>query len=254
MTTEEKETEVPWKNPAPTFEAPRIPVQRESVHGDYESAIPITRRGGTRQTVEDACRKERVIKLLVCDTAACRDHTERAMGVVRDQRLATAQERITEVIAEQIADSDSRTYTSVSSGAGNLLQAGEESSGIPSSEIPCAPSDKNRNHWYCLSSSSSACATPSDSGARPNFDAVLNDRDEMIDYFCLDLTKEQTAEANWTYDLLLTLGADTSVARSTVAELLSPQILGTMSVHLAPGDCWIFHRGSKNQSARKGDQ
>ena len=76
----------------------------------------------------------------------------------------------------------------------------------------------------------------------------------MIDYFCLDLINEQTAEANWTYDLLLTLGADMSVARSTVAELLSPQILGTMSVHLAPGDCWIFQCGSKNQSARKCDQ
>ena len=58
----------------------------------------------------------------------------------------------------------------------------------------------------------------------------------MIDYSCPDLTNEQTIEANATYELLLTLGADMSVARTTVAELLSPQIFGTTGEHLAPGD------------------
>ena len=37
---------------------------------------------------------------------------------------------------------------------------------------------------------------------RPNFDNDQDDRDAMIDYFCPDLTKEQTSEANETYELL----------------------------------------------------
>ena len=40
----------------------------------------------------------------------------------------------------------------------------------------------------------------------------------MIDYFCPDLTKEQTIEANETYELLLTFGADVGVARTSVAK------------------------------------
>ena len=40
------------------------------------------------------------------------------MGDVGDQRLATAKERITEFIAEKIADRDSHTETAVGSGAG----------------------------------------------------------------------------------------------------------------------------------------
>ena len=56
----------------------------------------------------------------------------------------------------------------------------------------------------------------------------------MIDYFCFDLTNE----AHETHELLLALGADMSVARTTVAKLLSPQICGTTGVHLAPGMCW----------------
>ena len=50
---------------------------------------------------------------------------------------------------------------------------------------------------------------------------------EMIDYLYLELTNEQTVEAKETNELLLTLGADVGVARTTVAELLPPQIFGT---------------------------
>ena len=58
----------------------------------------------------------------------------------------------------------------------------------------------------------------------------------MIDYLCPDRTNEQTIEANETYELLLTLGADVCVARTTVAELFSPQMFGTTGEHLAQGD------------------
>ena len=47
------------------------------------------------------------MKLLVCrvtHTAACLRWFERAMDDVGDQRLAAAEKRITEFIAEQIAD------------------------------------------------------------------------------------------------------------------------------------------------------
>ena len=46
------------------------------------------------------------MKLLVCrvtHTAACHGRFERAIDDVGDQRLAAAEERITEFIAEQIA-------------------------------------------------------------------------------------------------------------------------------------------------------
>ena len=68
----------------------------------------------------------------------------------------------------------------------------------------------------------------SDSEARPNFDVVLDERDAMIGCFCPDRSK--TNEANETYELLLTPGADMSVARTTVAGLLSHQIFGAASV------------------------
>ena len=76
----------------------------------------------------------------------------------------------------------------------------------------------------------SACAPTSANEARPNFDIDLDDRDAMIDNFCPDLTKEPTIEANETFELLLSLGADMSVARTTVAGLLSPQIFGASGV------------------------
>ena len=65
----------------------------------------------------------------------------------------------------------------------------------------------------------------------------------MIDYLCPDLTNEQTVEANETQELLFTLGADMSVPRTTVADLLSPQTFCTTSVHFAPGDVlhWRLH-------------
>ena len=47
------------------------------------------------------------MKLMVCrvtHTAACLRRFERAMDDVGDQRLAAAEERITEFIGEQIAD------------------------------------------------------------------------------------------------------------------------------------------------------
>ena len=78
-------------------------------------------------------------------------------------------------------------------------------------------------------------ACPVHNEARPNFDAVLDDRDEMADHLCAEvtdeqtiadhfcggLTDEQTFEANETYELLWTFGADASVERTTVAEQLS---------------------------------
>ena len=63
-------------------------------------------------------------------TAACRDRIERAIGDVGDPRLATAEERITEFIAEKIAEGDPRTQAG-SSGAGNPIQAEEGCIGIP---------------------------------------------------------------------------------------------------------------------------
>ena len=58
------------------------------------------------------------------------------------------------------------------------------------------------NHPHSSSSSSSACAPTSDNEVRANSVNDLDDRDAMIDYFCRDLTKEQTVEANETYELL----------------------------------------------------
>ena len=147
---------------------------------------------------------EKIIKL-VCHTqllVVTESSEPWVMGDVGDQRLATAVERITEFIAEQFADSDSCTHTAASSKAGNPSHAEEESSGISSGDIPCVPSESDGNHWPS-SSRSSTCAPPSGSEARPNFGAVLDKRDEMIEYLCLDLANEQTVEANETYELLL---------------------------------------------------
>ena len=81
------------------------------------------------------------------------------MGEVGDQRFATAKERVVDFIAEQIADSDSRTHTAVSSRAGNPLQVVEESDGLPSTDIPSrVPSGNNGKHLHTSSSPSSACA------------------------------------------------------------------------------------------------
>ena len=94
-----------------------------------------------------------------------------------------------------------RAHAAVSSGAGNQLQAEEECIGIPSGDIPSVPSESDGHHSHS-SSSSSECAPPSDSAARPNFDAVMDDRDEVFDNFCFDLTHEQLIEANEAYELL----------------------------------------------------
>ena len=95
-----------------------------------------------------------------------------------------------------------RAHTAVSSGAGNPLQAEEECIGIPSGDIPSVPSESNGNHSHSSSSSSSECAPPSDSEARPNFDAVMDGRDHMFDNLCSGLTHEQMIEANEAYELL----------------------------------------------------
>ena len=71
-------------------------------------------------------------------TAACRDRIERAMGDAGDKRLDTAEQRIAEFIAEQIADSDIRTRTA------DISE--EESSDASSSDIPLVPSRHNGNH------------------------------------------------------------------------------------------------------------
>ena len=52
-----------------------------------------------------------------------------------------------------------------------------------------------------------ACLTKTvifDSEARPNFDTVLDERDEIIGLLVSDPTNEQTIAANETYELLLT--------------------------------------------------
>ena len=127
----------------------------------------------------------------------------------------------------------SRTQQVSAQGLGNPIQAEEECTGILPGDIPCVPSEGNGNHSHSPSSSSSACAPTSDNEARPNFDIGLFDRDAMIDDFCTELTKEQLIEANEIYELLLTLGADMSVARTTVAGLLSPQIFGASVQHVS---------------------
>ena len=108
--------------------------------------------------------------------------------------------------------------------------------GIPSDDIPFVPSESSGNQSHSSSSTSSACAPTSDNEARPIFDKDLDHRDATIEYLCPDLTKEQTIEANETCELLLTLGADNGVARTTVAGLLSPQFFGASSVQHLSGD------------------
>ena len=170
-------------------------------------------------------------------TAACRDWIERTMGDVGNPRLETVEEHITEFIAEKIAEGDLRTQAG-SSGAGNPIQAEEECIGVP-----CVPSESDGKHPHSSSSSSSACAPTSDIEVRPTSDNDLDDRDAKIDYFCPDLTKEQTIEANETYELLSTFGADVGVARTIVAGLLSSQIFGVSNVqHVSGcGKMWNLH-------------
>ena len=86
--------------------------------------------------------------------------------------------------------------------AHTALQAEEECTGIPSGDIPSVPSESNGNHSHSSSSSSSECAPPSDSEARPNFDAVMDDRDDMFDNLCFDLTHEEMIEANEACEVL----------------------------------------------------
>ena len=95
---------------------------------------------------------------------------------------------------------------------------------------------------------SSSCAPTCDNEVRPNSDNDLDDRDAMMDYFCLDLTKEQMIEANEICELLLALGVDVGVARTIVAGLLSLKSL-VSNVQRVSGDaldlkgvgrCWIF--------------
>ena len=107
--------------------------------------------------------------------------------------------------------------------------------GVPSDDIPFVPSDSGGNQSHSSSSTSSACAPKSDNEARPIFDKDLDHRDATIEFLCPDLTKEQTIEANETYELLLTR-ADNGVARTTVAGLVSPQFFGASSVQHLSGD------------------
>ena len=58
------------------------------------SATPISTRGGTCMEMRKGHKAPGVPH-----TAACRDRIERALGDVGDHRLATAEERVTEIIA-----------------------------------------------------------------------------------------------------------------------------------------------------------
>ena len=95
-----------------------------------------------------------------------------------------------------------------------------------------------KSHSYSSSSPSSACSPTSDSEARPNFDIVLINRDAMIDCFCPDLTQEQPIEADETYEMLLTLGADMSVARTTVAGFLLLRSSVSLVCSIFQDMCW----------------
>ena len=78
--------------------------------------------------------------------------------------------------------------TGVSSEAGNPIQAEEECISIPSvpsGDIPCVPSESNRNHSHSSSLSSCACAPTINNEARLNFDSHLDDRDAMMDHSVL---------------------------------------------------------------------
>ena len=87
----------------------------------------ISRSGGARPIVGDACRREEITKLLVYHVQLLVETGfSEQMGDVGDPRLATAEERITEFIAEKIAEGDLRTQPGVSSGAGNPIQTEEE--------------------------------------------------------------------------------------------------------------------------------
>ena len=177
----------------PEFALPPFFHWRVYVHSSYRS-----RDVEVRVQLSKMHAVKNVMKLLVCrvtHTAACLERFERAMDDVGDQRLAVAEERITEFIAEQIADCHSpRTQLSA-------LERATRSK-LRSIGIPSVPSESNGNHSHSSSSSSSECAPPSDSEARPNFDAVMDGRDHMFDNLCFDLTHEQMIEANEACELL----------------------------------------------------
>ena len=126
--------------------------------------------------------------------------------------------------------------------------------------IPCLPSESDGNHPHSSSSSSSACTPTSDNEARPNFQNDLDYRDATIDQFCADLTREQTIDAHETYELLLTLGVDVGVARTTVAGLLSPHIFAGVQ-HVSEdvldlrsqgcGKMWDLHNAAEKVKVRK---
>ena len=98
-----------WKNPAPLFnEVPPVvlpplpavePAARKPVQSEFDP-----RRVYIRHTDLEMWGYTQL--LVVTKVSDPWD--------VGDQRLATAEERITEFIAEQVADSDSRTHTAVS--------------------------------------------------------------------------------------------------------------------------------------------
>ena len=106
-------------------------------------------------------------------------------------RPATAEERITEFIAGQIADSVSCTHTAVSSGAGNPLQAEEDSTGIPCCYITCVPIESNGTtrilHRHVQARVHHEATLKRDGTLTLSWMAEM----KLIDYLCPDLTKEQ---------------------------------------------------------------
>ena len=131
------------------------------------------------------------------------------------ERVASAEERISEFIAEQIAHSVSRTHTAVSS------------------KLRRSPVVISR---VCRAKTAESIRILHRRWSDTELDAVLDDRVGMIDLLVPDQTNEQTIGADEIYELLLTFGAAMSVGRTTTAVLFSPQILGTTGGPLAPGD------------------
>ena len=115
------------------------------------------------------------------------------MDDVSDLRLATAEERMTEYIAEKTADARAQLAT--------LERATRpEHRRSPVTSRGAGGHRGNRHH------SSSFVIVIFKRTTTPNFDAAMDDRDELIDYVCLDLTDGQTIEANETHELLVDLG------------------------------------------------
>jgi hypothetical protein len=85
--------------------------------------------------------------------------------------------------------------------------------------------------------------------AKVEEDVPMAEHDPMIDYLCPGIEGEAAKDADSLYELLLTMGADPSMARCKVAELFSPPrvtaLIGSLPcVALEPGATFDLREGA----------